>query len=345
MNSDLKKYKASGKRTLEEMMSKEDGRLKRKDYDGVMEPEMIVQDSSRSALRNLFSDLEASLAKLKIRLKEEKAEDNPKLPEPTTQLWKLLEKFEPRRMRVGRDAGKLLRRKRSGVRAVRLMTLVKVVRNMKNTHMKLSGITKAYNMISPNRKASVSSVRRAMVQEMGMRCRRVAYRGPNYFTVQNKLGVLVYLVILLELRQRGTEFMFLDESSYSRIKCPRKAWIGPGEESKARSRAFNGKMNLLVCCTEKEILFKDKFVTNTNNKVIKDKIKLLADTMTTKEKESSVLILDNATYHHHEDVKEQMWKGKLRVLFTPKYTPELNMVEFIFGATKAQLRDKDFKSW
>jgi len=40
-----------------------------------------------------------------------------------------------------------------------------------------------------------------------------------------------------------------------------------------------------------------------------------------------IVILDNARYHYSKDVKEQLLESKIRLVFLPSYSPNLNLIE------------------
>ena len=52
----------------------------------------------------------------------------------------------------------------------------------------------------------------------------------------------------------------------------------------------------------------------------------------------TVLLLDNASIHHSNVVKESMRLKGYKPLFVPPYSPELNPIELLFGLTKHAYR-------
>jgi hypothetical protein len=53
----------------------------------------------------------------------------------------------------------------------------------------------------------------------------------------------------------------------------------------------------------------------------------------------SVVIMDNATIHHIEPVVEAINSFGAIVRFLPRYSPDLNPIEFVFAEIKAFLKD------
>src|SRR5215469_6939733 len=59
--------------------------------------------------------------------------------------------------------------------------------------------------------------------------------------------------------------------------------------------------------------------------------------------ERSVLVMDNASIHHNEELVELIESGGAKVVFLPPYSPDFNPIEEAFSAIKAWLcRNRDF---
>jgi transposase len=55
-------------------------------------------------------------------------------------------------------------------------------------------------------------------------------------------------------------------------------------------------------------------------------------------KKKSVIIMDNATFHKSQKLKELFEKHNHKILFLPPYSPELNPIENMWGTIKQNLR-------
>jgi transposase len=58
----------------------------------------------------------------------------------------------------------------------------------------------------------------------------------------------------------------------------------------------------------------------------------------------SVLVLDNASFHHSKEFLEPFYLAGVRVLFTPPYQPFFQPIESAFSKMKASLR-RESERW
>jgi hypothetical protein len=59
--------------------------------------------------------------------------------------------------------------------------------------------------------------------------------------------------------------------------------------------------------------------------------------------EKSVLIMDNASIHHDQELVDLIEEGGARVVFLPPYSPDFSAIEEAFSAIKAWIRrNRDF---
>ena len=53
---------------------------------------------------------------------------------------------------------------------------------------------------------------------------------------------------------------------------------------------------------------------------------------------NSVVILDNATIHHSEDIVRLIQSKGAKIIYLPPYSPDLNPIELMFGVYKRMLK-------
>jgi transposase len=56
-------------------------------------------------------------------------------------------------------------------------------------------------------------------------------------------------------------------------------------------------------------------------------------------KKKSVIIMDNASFHKSQKIKDLFEKHNHKILFLPPYSPELNPIEKMWGTIKQNLRN------
>ena len=55
-------------------------------------------------------------------------------------------------------------------------------------------------------------------------------------------------------------------------------------------------------------------------------------------KPKSVLVMDNASFHHSEQIEQRCSEAKVKLVFLPPYSPDLNPIEEFFAELKAFIR-------
>ena len=56
---------------------------------------------------------------------------------------------------------------------------------------------------------------------------------------------------------------------------------------------------------------------------------------------NSILVMDNCSIHHVDQVKEELHSAGIMVIFLPPYSPDLNPCEELFSYVKYYLKDCD----
>ena len=54
--------------------------------------------------------------------------------------------------------------------------------------------------------------------------------------------------------------------------------------------------------------------------------------------ENSIVILDNATIHHSEEIVRLIESKGAKIIYLPPYSPDLNPIELMFGVYKSALK-------
>ena len=59
----------------------------------------------------------------------------------------------------------------------------------------------------------------------------------------------------------------------------------------------------------------------------------------TNEQNISIVIMDNASYHKSQDLKDLFKEHNCLIIFLPPYSPDLNPIENIWGTIKQELKN------
>ena len=149
------------------------------------------------------------------------------------------------------------------------------------------------------------------------------------------------LQALVELyKQDYIELFFADEVTFSLIPSVPYGWLPIGKQTelptqKAKVMKLFGMVNL-----------DNRFYGfPTNEKIDADYIIEIFDSMIPKLKKPTVIVLDNASFHHKavKTKKEEWEKQNLFIFFLPPYSPHLNRIEILWRFIKHKwLQPKDY---
>lgn len=143
--------------------------------------------------------------------------------------------------------------------------------------------------------------------------------------------------IILNLHQKGAEIAFVDETHWE---------VGQRVQ---RGRSPKGEKALSTRCFQRTKLTSISMISSighTFNQVLKGKVTAevfesymcdLISWYSGKSKNSMVFYMDNAPVHNHERLVQVIRGAGHEVVFGPRYSPEMNLIEFIFGKWKKEL--------
>jgi transposase len=101
------------------------------------------------------------------------------------------------------------------------------------------------------------------------------------------------------------------------------------------------RYQILPAYAQDGILLSRVFTGSTDAVVFEDFIEQLLQHCGRWPEPKSVLVMDNASFHHSERVKQMCSDAGVKLLFLPPYSPDLNPIEEFFAELKAYIK----RSW
>jgi len=101
------------------------------------------------------------------------------------------------------------------------------------------------------------------------------------------------------------------------------------------------RYHILPAYTQDGVLFFKVYQGNTDGVVFKDYIKQLLHHCQPYPKPKSVLVMDNASFHHSERIEQMCREADIILVYLPPYSPDLNPIEEFFAELKAFIK----KQW
>lgn len=139
--------------------------------------------------------------------------------------------------------------------------------------------------------------------------------------------------------------MFLDEAACNRLTSNRlKAWAPIGQRARRHDYFVRGqRYSVLPAISLDGVLHLDILTRSWTSDEFRSFIDILLDKMNPYPEKNSVLVLDNASAHHFDDLREMVEARGRRLRYLPAYSPDFNPIEEGFSAMKAWIRgNRDF---
>lgn len=142
---------------------------------------------------------------------------------------------------------------------------------------------------------------------------------------------------------RSYHLVFVDESGCDkRIGFRRTGWAPLGVTPVQISKFHRGqRYQILPAYAQDGIMMARIFKGSTDAEFFEDFIKQLLQHCGRWPEPKSVLVMDNASFHHSERVKQLCSDAGVKLLYLPPYSPDFNPIEEFFAELKAYIK----KAW
>jgi transposase len=101
------------------------------------------------------------------------------------------------------------------------------------------------------------------------------------------------------------------------------------------------RWQILPAYTQDGILLSRAFQGTTDSVIFEDYIKQLLQQCGRWPEPNSVLVMDNASFHHTERIEQMCADACVKLMYLPPYSPNLNPIEKFFAERKAFIK----RSW
>ena len=138
------------------------------------------------------------------------------------------------------------------------------------------------------------------------------------------------------LHQKGKKFIFVDETHWeigNRCGC---GWSQKGEKSLSSRPFQRTKFTSVAAITSLGETFAQVYKGTVTSSVFNDFFSCMINWHSGVSCDKVVIYLDNAPIHSPPELKRIAEEAGHTVAFGPKYSPEMNPIEFIFGVWKKQ---------
>jgi transposase len=139
------------------------------------------------------------------------------------------------------------------------------------------------------------------------------------------------------------QLIYVDESGCDkRVGFRRSGWSPLGVTPVQVTRFHRDRRyQILPAYTQDGILFSQVFQGSTDGTLFEDFIEQLLHYCNPFPQPRSVIIMDNAAFHHSEQIDQMCQDAGVKLMYLPPYSPDLNPIEEFFAELKAFIK----KQW
>ena len=139
---------------------------------------------------------------------------------------------------------------------------------------------------------------------------------------------------------RSDQMVFIDETGVDRnIGTRSKGWAPRGRRPRQVKRFHRGRrVQILPAYAQDGVVHFQAYTGSTDTQMFEDFIEQLLPYCGKWPSPKSVLIMDNASFHHSERLQQMCDSAGAVLLYLPPYSPDLNPIEEFFGELKTYIR-------
>jgi len=186
---------------------------------------------------------------------------------------------------------------------------------------------------------SRSTVFRAFTSKLGQKFVRLSKHHHLKNSLQNVGYRFKFVHELMRFLSEGTTVISIDETSLSSYSTTYLGWTGKDRKKYNIKESLSGGTNItLLLASSQSSIVGYYFVKGAVDSVVYLSffIELVNSLKANRIDVTSqiVFLMDNVRIHNNSQLMSFYSKEKLRLLFTPKYSPEVNFIEHVFARIK-----------
>ena len=142
---------------------------------------------------------------------------------------------------------------------------------------------------------------------------------------------------MLELLQKGTRILNLDETWVHNTNYTRMMWCPPQTPATMATRPISYRISMIAALDTEGRIYYSLTQANTNSDVMMVFLQHLVEQLDLESpswRDDCVLLLDGARYHTGSQVREYLQKLEVQVIWSGPYSYSTAPIEMVFAALK-----------
>ena len=152
---------------------------------------------------------------------------------------------------------------------------------------------------------------------------------------------------MLQVHEQRKRIINVDETWLNETDFTRRAWFPQGSAGSMRLKAVMPSLSMITALDTEGRVFFSLSHSATNQDTLMLFLSHLArqlDRETPGWQEGSVILVDNATYHTGEEIRESMRKMQLPIMYSAPYLYSAAPIELLFSQLKLHELNLDHES-
>lgn len=149
----------------------------------------------------------------------------------------------------------------------------------------------------------------------------------------------IYITFQITFQRASISYhlVYIDESDCDKRVGFRRTSQSPLRFTPVQIAQFQREKQyqILPTYTQDEILFARIFQRSTNSEVFENFVKQLLPFYSKWLEPKSILVINNASFHHTERIEQTCQDARVKLIYLPPYSPDLNPTEEFFAKLKA----------
>lgn len=219
---------------------------------------------------------------------------------------------------------------------------------LEDPRISLVKLTKFYNERIPEDTVSREFIRKIINNEFSY---KIFYLKNTFITSDEYSNELtIFLKKFIKLLCEKFDVVFTDESKFT-SSHKKHIWlfnlINSFKQIPSENFGVNISYNLILSVIKNEIVYHELYEENNNSEVFTSYFERLIKHLNKKkiDLKNIYFYIDNSRIHHSRDFKRFILNTKnLKIIYSVRYTPEINLCEYIFSILKQFFYSNSFNS-
>jgi len=203
-----------------------------------------------------------------------------------------------------------------------------------NNKITLKKIAEQYVIIF-GKSISITTISRILKNHLEMKYFRTSIKNPRFEENNYLFMSFVFIRIFFRSMLMKLNIIFVDETGFLLQNNNYFSWRERDEQIYSGAKKNNKeRLNLILAVTNQNVIHKKFLKSSVNSNIFLEFLEEMYNNLDEVQKQNSIVIMDNATYHLTDSIINFFKMSKIKGLTICPYRSEFNMIELVFRFIK-----------